>query len=89
MSCINGIRTNLKQRNSYKWIHTSLIMIGSPVPKETVKYLLLALLMEVSESTIKLENYKKLFKMLIPNLLSVLNGAMMEGLLQQQVKTDP
>ena len=67
----------------------SLTMIGSPVPKETVKYLLLALPMEVSEFTIRLENYKKPFKMLIPNLLLVLNGVMTEGRSLRQVKMDP
>ena len=67
----------------------SLTMIGSPVPKETVKYLLLALPMEVSEFTIRLENYKKPFKTLIPNLLLVLNGVMMEGRSLPQVKMDP
>ena len=67
----------------------SLTMIGSPVPKETVKYLLLALPMEVSEFTIRLENYKKPFRMLIPNLLLVLNGVMTEGRSLRQVKMDP
>jgi hypothetical protein len=42
--------------------------------------------MEASEFIIKLENYKKLFKMHMLNLSSVLNGAMTEELLLQPVK---
>ena len=64
----------------------SLITIGLLIQKAPVMPLLLDSPMEASEFITKQENYKKLFKMHILNLSSVLNGAMMEELLLQLVK---